>query len=402
MPTDASAQSQRPPASPAGPAALTATGLAGIGEIRADDDLAALILAALSPAAGPTAPGPLQDGDIVVISSKVVSKAEGRAVAASSRDGAIATQTVRVVAERITPHGPARIVRSAAGPVMAAAGVDASNVPAGTVLLLPLDADASARALRARLAAGSGRQVGVLISDTLGRPWREGQTDAAIGAAGVSLVEDLRGGVDTHGNPLEVTVRAVADEIAALADLVKGKLGGVPVALVRGLGALVTGPDGPGAAALVRGEEQDWFRYGHLEAVRAALGVPPGAASGPGPAPVAAGTARERLERALEVALAWPGWAGPPAQPEPAVRAVLSTEAPGGTGTAVAELDLLPTSPGEGLAAVLALGAFGQRVQAAGWAEGLRVQVEVTDRPGAAGPVLTVRADLSLRGRPAG
>ena len=110
----------------------------------------------------------------------------------------------------------------------------------------------------------------------MGRPWRDGQVDAALGVAGLAVTDDLRGLVDGYGNPLEVTVRAVADEVAALADLVKGKLDGHPAALVRGLAHLVTDDDGPGATALLRGPDADWFRWGHVEAVRASVGVPPG------------------------------------------------------------------------------------------------------------------------------
>lgn len=277
---------------------LEAFGVPGIGEVTAGADLAGLLLAALE-----SAGQALADGDVVVVSSKVVSKAEGRTRAATSRDAAVRGETVRVVAERLTPRGRAAVVASASGPVLAAAGVDASNVAPGTVLTLPADPDASARALLAALRARTGRRVGVVLSDTLGRPWRQGQTDAAIGAAGVRVIDDLRGGTDGYGNALEATVRAVADEVAALADLVKGKLGGMPVAVLRGLPDLVTDEDGPEAADLLRPAAQDWFRYGHVEAVRTALGAPPGTA-GVSLQPVEPGTAAQRLLRAVEVALA--------------------------------------------------------------------------------------------------
>ena len=135
---------------------------------------------------------------------------------------------------------------------MAAAGVDASNTPLGTVLLLPADPDASARSIRASLMAATGLRLGVVVTDTFGRAWREGLTDGTIGAAGVTVLDDHRGRTDEHGNTLEMTVTAVGDEIAAAADLVCGKASGVPVAVVRGLSAYVVDDDGPGARALVR------------------------------------------------------------------------------------------------------------------------------------------------------
>jgi coenzyme F420-0:L-glutamate ligase/coenzyme F420-1:gamma-L-glutamate ligase len=149
-------------------------------------------------------------------------------------------------------------------------------VAPGQILVLPEDGDVVARDLRAALGRSAhGVVFGLLIADTAGRPWREGVTDFALGAAGLAVLEDLRGRSDAYGNPLEVTVRAVADELAAAADLVKGKLSGVPAVVISGAAAYVTPADGPGAAALLRGRDQgwwqDWFRYGHVEAVRAAL-----------------------------------------------------------------------------------------------------------------------------------
>ena len=150
---------------------------------------------------------------------------------------------------------------------MAAAGVDASNTPEGTVLLLPVDPDASARvALRAGLSAAFGVRIGVVITDTAGRPWRQGVTDIAIGAAGLVVLDDLRGQVDTFGRPLVMTQAAVADEIASAGELVKGKAEGRPLAVVRGLGHLVTDEDGPGARALVRLGAEDMFAQGSAEA----------------------------------------------------------------------------------------------------------------------------------------
>ncbi|MDN3293182.1 coenzyme F420-0:L-glutamate ligase [Streptomyces ficellus] len=232
--------------------------LPGLPEVRPGDDLAKLIAA--------TEPG-LADGDILLVTSKIVSKAEGRIVAADDREAAIDAETVRVVARR----GALRIVENRQGLVMAAAGVDASNTPAGTVLLLPEDPDASARAIRAGLRDALGVDVGVVVTDTSGRPWRSGLTDVAIGAAGVRVLDDLRGGTDTYGNPLVATVVASADELAAAGDLVKGKAAGLPVAVVRGLAHLVVPDDSAGARALVRNAADDMFRLGTSEAVREAV-----------------------------------------------------------------------------------------------------------------------------------
>ncbi|WP_433856576.1 coenzyme F420-0:L-glutamate ligase [Streptomyces kronopolitis] len=238
--------------------------LPGMPEVRPGDDLVKLIAAAATAEAMPQ----LADGDVLLVTSKIVSKAEGRVVEADDREAAIDRETVRVVARR----GTLRIVQNRQGLVMAAAGVDASNTPSGTVLLLPEDPDASARALRAGLRTTLGVDVGVVISDTFGRPWRSGLTDVAIGAAGVRVLDDLRGGTDAHGNPLSATVVATADELAAAGDLVKGKATGLPVAVVRGLGHLAGEPDdGPGARAMVRSAEDDMFRLGTSEAVREAV-----------------------------------------------------------------------------------------------------------------------------------
>lgn len=244
--------------------------LDGIGEITAGTDLVDVIADA--------ARGELRDGDILVVTSKIVSKAEGRFVRADDREDAITAETVRVVATRTSPTGHlTRIVENRLGIVAAAAGVDASNTPAGTVLLLPEDPDASARALAAGLRARTGALVGVLISDTLGRAWREGQTDVAIGAGGVLVFEDLRGHVDAEGRPLVVTLPCVADEMAAATDLVKGKAARRPVAVVRGRADLVGALDLPGARSIVRPAERDMFRVGADEAY--AAGFADGAAS---------------------------------------------------------------------------------------------------------------------------
>ncbi|MFE3887458.1 coenzyme F420-0:L-glutamate ligase [Streptomyces lydicus] len=238
--------------------------LPGVPEVQPGDDLVKLIAAAATAEGMPQ----LADGDVLLVTSKIVSKAEGRVVEATDREAAIDAETVRVVARR----GTLRIVQNRQGLVMAAAGVDASNTPAGTVLLLPEDPDASARALRAGLRAELGVEVGVVISDTFGRPWRSGLTDVAIGAAGVRVLDDLRGGTDAYGNPLSATVVATADELAAAGDLVKGKAAGLPVAVVRGLPHVVEeSGDGAGAGAMVRGAEDDMFRLGTSEAVREAV-----------------------------------------------------------------------------------------------------------------------------------
>jgi coenzyme F420-0:L-glutamate ligase / coenzyme F420-1:gamma-L-glutamate ligase len=235
----------------AGHTAVTVTPVGGLPEIQPGADLAALITRA--------APV-LADGDILVVTSKIISKAEGQVIS-SDRESAIAAETARVVARR----GNTTIAQTRHGFVLAAAGVDRSNTAPGTVVLLPVDPDGSARRLRAAIAGLSGVRVGVVVTDTMGRPWRNGQTDMAIGAAGVMPLRDHRGEDDTFGNLLEVTVAAVADELAAAAELVKGKTDQVPVAIVRGMAELVTDEDGPGAAALVRPAIDDMFRLGSTD-----------------------------------------------------------------------------------------------------------------------------------------
>src|SRR5687768_9178799 len=188
---------------------------AGIGEVSAGTDRATAILAAVD--ADPL--GPLRDGDVVVVTSKLVSKAEGRIEPASRRTELITSHTKRTVARR----GETRIVRTPHGLTIAAAGIDRSNLSPEFILLLPRDPDASAAALRERLTAATGLRLGVIISDTAGRPWRIGQTDHAIGVSGVRALADYAGVRDGYGNELQVTVMAVADELAAAGDLVKGK-----------------------------------------------------------------------------------------------------------------------------------------------------------------------------------
>ncbi len=232
----------------------------GIPEIAAGDDLAEIIGDALERGGAP------EDGDILAVTSKIVSKAEGRFVRANDREQAITDETVRLVASRKHPGGVTRIVENRLGLVMAAAGVDSSNTPDGMVLLLPVDPDASARRLAAALRTRFDVRIGVIISDTFGRPWRLGQTDVAVGAAGIRVADDLRGVTDAGGRPLQATITAVADELAAAADLVKGKANGLPVAVVRGLPELVGDLDAPGAQSLVRAAADDLFRWGSDEA----------------------------------------------------------------------------------------------------------------------------------------
>lgn len=250
----------------------------GIGEIGPGDDYAALIAAATH----------LQDGDIVVVTSKIVSKAEGRvrpAATADDRANLIESETKRVVAARRGEGGggggaETLIVETHHGFVMAAAGVDASDVGAGRLVLLPKDPDESARRLRRRLSELTGiRHLGVLVTDTFGRPWREGVVDMVIGAAGVTLLQDHRGRLDRHGQLLTTTVTAVGDELAAAAELASGKAAGLPVAIIRGLSRLVADPRPSGnwdtddartgAAQLIRPAESDLFRMGTAEAIEA-------------------------------------------------------------------------------------------------------------------------------------
>jgi coenzyme F420-0:L-glutamate ligase / coenzyme F420-1:gamma-L-glutamate ligase len=234
---------------------------AGIGEIDPRTDLAAVLAAAVADDRS----GPLTDGDILVVTSKIVSKNEGRTAPAAERDQVISAEAVGTVARR----GPTRIVRTGTGLVLAAAGVDNSNVAPGTVLRLPEDPDASAARLRDALQHRTGLRLGIVVSDTAGRPWRVGQTDHAIGAAGVRPLEAYAGRMDPYGNRLEVTAMALADELAGAADLAKGKLAGRPLAVIRGLGHLV-GDTPDGARALVRPAAADMFGYGSRESVLAA------------------------------------------------------------------------------------------------------------------------------------
>jgi coenzyme F420-0:L-glutamate ligase/coenzyme F420-1:gamma-L-glutamate ligase len=246
--TDAAAGSDAP--APVGLHLLPVTGLP---EFRPGDDLAAAIA---------TAAPWLADGDVLLVTSKVLSKVEGRLITSPTdpderdalRRSLIDDESVRLVAQQ----GRTKIVENRLGIVAAAAGVDASNVHLDEIALLPEDPDASAAALRAQFAR-RGLDIGVVVTDTQGRAWRLGVTDVAIGAAGVNVLTDLRGDVDGHGNQLVVTQVAVGDELAAAGDLVKGKLAAVPVAVARGLH---TSADAPGARSLIRPRDEDLFRLG--------------------------------------------------------------------------------------------------------------------------------------------
>ncbi|MEV4757493.1 coenzyme F420-0:L-glutamate ligase [Micromonospora sp. NPDC049559] len=238
----------------------------GIGDVAEGDDLAELIA---------TAAPWLRDGDVLVVTSKIVSKSEGRLVdvpadgpeRAAARDEILAAETARPVARR----GNTRIVQTHHGFVMASAGIDASNVDRSRLVLLPKDPDASARSLRAALLERHGADVAVIISDTMGRPWRNGLTDVALGAAGIGAIRDHRGQVDPYGNELSITQMAVIDELAGAGELVKGKCDQVPVAVIRGYLPAAQPDDGVGAAALVRAAEQDLFSLGTAEARAAGL-----------------------------------------------------------------------------------------------------------------------------------
>lgn len=238
---------------------LRAWPVAGIGEIVPGDDLAAIIVEHLDE--------PLAAGDVVVVTSKVVSKAAGLATT-GDREALLDAETDRVVARR----GQTRIVRTNSGLTLAAGGIDASNVEEGSVVPLPEDPDQSAKDLRTALVPLAGVQLGVIITDTVGRAWRIGQTDIAIGAAGVAPILSFEGVVDSYGNLLAVTAPAVADEIAGVADLVAGKLDGYPVVVVRGLPAEWLNDAAEGASALIREERDDMFGLGARDAVLVAAG----------------------------------------------------------------------------------------------------------------------------------
>jgi coenzyme F420-0:L-glutamate ligase/coenzyme F420-1:gamma-L-glutamate ligase len=251
---------------------LELVALPGLPEISGGDELGELIASAAERAGVAVI-----DDDAIVVSQKAVSKAEGRvrrlarvepgerALELAGRLGKdprlvelVLTESRRIVrAER-----GVLIVETRGGWICANAGIDASNVPGDdTVVLLPEDPDASARRVRAAIAAACGRRPAVVIADSFGRPWRVGQADVAIGCAGLRALDDWRGRADAHGRELSATVVAIADELAAAADLVRDKASGGPAVLVRGAGAWRTDEDGPGAAvALQRAADEDLFR----------------------------------------------------------------------------------------------------------------------------------------------
>lgn len=270
-------------------------------EVNPQVDLPAVLADHLRPVLAP--------GDIVVVTSKIVSKWLGLyAPTDVDRADLVLQQSHSVVAERATADSITRVVHATAGPVMAGAGIDSSNSDDDRLLLLPQGPDAVACRLRRELARSLGltTDFAVVLSDTSGRAWRGGLTDFALGAAGLSPLDDLRGLADTAGRELAVTIRNIADEIASAADLVKGKVDRVPVAVISGLSGFVTSDDRPGAAGLVRTGPTDWFRLGSAEAVRAALGVTPGSprAREVGIESVFPETLDERAARAIRVALA--------------------------------------------------------------------------------------------------
>lgn len=220
--------------------------------------------------------GELEDGDVVVVSQKIVSKAEGqlrklssvipgaearRLAAVLGKEPALVELILEESAEVLRAEGGVLIVETKHGFVCANAGIDSSNLPGDdSVCLLPEDPDASARRIRAELQAATGASVAVIVADSFGRAWRLGQAEVAIGCAGLAPLDDWRGRQDAGGRELEATLIAVADEAASAADLVRDKASGIPAAVVRGLGRFVSAEDGPGAAALRRPREEDLFR----------------------------------------------------------------------------------------------------------------------------------------------
>jgi coenzyme F420-0:L-glutamate ligase/coenzyme F420-1:gamma-L-glutamate ligase len=368
----------------------------GIPDVSEGDDLAALISLA--------APW-LRDGDVLVVTSKVVSKAEGRLVDVptagperlAARDEILAAETARPVARR----GATRIVQTHHGFVMASAGIDASNVDPSRLVLLPKDPDASARSLRAALRERHGADVAVIVSDTMGRPWRNGLTDVALGVAGMAAIRDYRGEVDPYGNELSITQVAVVDELASAGELVKGKFDQIPVAVVRGypLAPMPSGAknreafapvpygaedqeigatwphDGPGAAALIRDAEHDLFALGTAEARAAGLRAAGALGESDLPAGVAEPVDPAALHRAVAAvarAVA-PGTVFTPVT-DPEVRARLAASVPDWPAAATSAITCgLPENPDP--AALIRLGADLHRLRAALAAEDVRSAV---------------------------
>ncbi len=234
---------------------MEVTPVPGLPEIIPGADLAKLLAEALRPLEP-------EAGDVVAVTSKIVSKAEGRLVPGTDRGRWIESETVRTVARR----GDLVIAETSHGFVCANAGVDASNLDAGMIALLPEDPDASAEHLREGLRARLGVSLGVIITDTFGRPWRNGLVNVAIGAAGLPSVVDLRGTADHNGRPLDMTIVAFADELAAASGLVMPKAGRIPAALIHGFAGHADAPESP-ARALVRPVAEDLFRSSPLQAI---------------------------------------------------------------------------------------------------------------------------------------
>lgn len=230
--------------------ALTILPVRGIGDVAKGDDLAALICDAVREQGDE-----FSDGDVLVVTHKAVSKEEGRVVEIES-EAEYRALVENEAAEIIRRRGDLVITRTKHGFICANAAVDRSNVAGGHAVLLPVDPDRSAHRLRSRIEQRTGRTIGLVITDTFGRPWRRGLVDVAIGISGVKAIEDFRGTFDTHGNELVVTEVAVVDEIAAAADLVMGKATGIPAAIVRGLDVAGDGR----AQDLVRPASEDLFR----------------------------------------------------------------------------------------------------------------------------------------------
>jgi coenzyme F420-0:L-glutamate ligase / coenzyme F420-1:gamma-L-glutamate ligase len=237
---------------------LHAYAVTGIAEVRPGDDVGALVADAMAPSGRDG--GGLRNGDVVVVTQKIVSKAEGRLVPVDHSDPAAKVALVEAESLRVLRRrGDLRITETRHGFVCANAGVDLSNVGDGWAALLPVDPDRSARRIRAELGRRLSVRVGVVVSDTFGRAWRNGVTDVAIGCAGVAGVVDLRGTLDATGRELVATEVCVADEIAAAAELVMGKDRGIPVAVVRGVPEAWL-RDGSVAGEIVRRPGDDLFR----------------------------------------------------------------------------------------------------------------------------------------------
>jgi dehydro coenzyme F420 reductase / coenzyme F420-0:L-glutamate ligase / coenzyme F420-1:gamma-L-glutamate ligase len=351
------------------PGVVSVIALPGLPEVRAGDDLVRLLLDGIE-AAGER----LRDGDVLAVTSKVVAKAEGRQVPLPAgeaereqiRRETVAAETVRVVARR----GRMVIAETRHGLVGANALIDASNAGGDALVPLPEDPDASAARLRDALAAATGADLAVVVTDTLGRPWRLGQTDVAVGLAGMGALADYRGRRDGDGRVLEVTETAVPDEVAAAADLVKGKLARVPAALLRG----VARPPGDGRARdLVRPAADDLFRTaGAPEELLAFLeGAGRPAALRPDPVDPAL------VDRAIQAATVAVPWPAPPvvriasAAARERWQAATRPEAELAATAALAPVLLVPCRAGDGPAGELAAGAFTQALLLALHAQGM-------------------------------